>query len=593
MDKNNIKNIVFSPQSYSLQEIKEMAKDAINRKLLASVFGDRLFANMLSIDNKLEFSEGGLYNTNQKSNLVVFWGMPHSGRTSAIFSLLAQKGFRIKWPINKILSNRIAQILGLFRSKKEVFVPDLSKEEVSEIYHTTYKSWFWGRSYNISFLKPQKGCITTEVRQLLVESQDQIHVFCIDCCKDNGIASNVDSQITYINNVIKYLENYSFLQQSNAIYLMVMKSDLMNVPDIYEENAAQTFVTSGMPDFWHQIQELSYDKNIENVQPIVFSIGNFILKDYTRLDADYSKLFLEECLLPKCQPNQNFLEKLLSKGKAKYSPILFALLLLLVGWGIYHVWNAIVSPPVLRVVPFDYAKGFIDEEVKMKSFSYEDATKTYQTLRTDLNTEQSLRQFQGGVVLSDSIRQQCDSILTNDYSAILFKELEKLFGSKNWTESDSRLRKVDAHIVELVSHHSLKEKDLNTYHTYIHNYFYSIKPLFWRSGSCKSVQDARVMASQANQWKKAPYNKDAKLMIKLSEVRANAYCSCSDYYLMIANNRIRMNDALRREYKSRNESLASNIGLLISDIRYDSDYRLVANRRLLENVRKNLMSIYQ
>jgi len=593
MDKNNIKNIVFSPQSYSLQEIKEMAKDAINRRLLSFVFGDRLLANMLGIDNKVEFSEGGLYKTNQKTNLVVFWGMPHSGRTSAIFSLLAQKGFQIKWPTNKNFSNRIAKILTLFRSKKEVFVPDLSKDEIPEIYHTTYKSWFWGRSYNISFLKPQEGIITTEVRDLLIENQDQIHVFCIDCSKDNGIESYIDVQVKNINNVIKYLENYSFLQQSNAIYLMVTKSDLMNVPDIYEENAAQTFVTSGMPDFWHQIQELSYNKNIENVQPIVFSIGNFILKDYTRLDADYSKLFLEECLLPKCQPNQNFLERLLSKGKAKFTPILFALVLLLVGSGIYHVWNAMVSPPVLRVVPFDYSKSFIDEEVKMKGYSYEDAAKTYQTLRTDLNTEQSLRQSQGGVVLPDSIRQQCDSILTNDYSAILLKELEKLFDSKNWTKSEYRLRKVDAHIVELVSHHSLKKKALNIYHTYIHNYFYSIKSLFRRSGVCKSVQDARAMALQANQWKKAPYNKDAQLMIKLSEVRANAYCSCSDYYLMIANNRIRMNDALRREYKSQNESLARNIDLLISDIRYDSDYRLVANRKLLENVRKSLKSIYQ
>lgn len=589
MDENSIKNIVFSPQSYSLQEIKEMAKDIISREQLTSVFGEELLNNMLNCDCDSHIMNSSLYSTDHIQNLVVFWGMPHSGRTSAIFSILTQKGFRIRWPQDIDTKARINQILDLFKKEKAIFMPDLSSKEVSEIYQSTYKSSLLGKTYNITFFKPQYGNFTHNDYSILCNHCEQIHVFCIDCDKERN---TIDKQIDYHNKIIEHLKTFCLLDRCSAIYLLVTKSDLMNAPDIYEENAAQTFVTSGMPDFWRQIQELSYDNNIENVQPVVFSIGNFILKDYTRLDADYSQLFLEECLLPKCQPNQNFLEKLLSKGKAKYAPILFALVLLLVGFGIYHVWNSMVSPPILRVAPFDYSKGFIDEESKMKSLSYEDAAKSYQALRADLNTEQSLRQSQGGVVLPDSIRQRCDSILTNDYSTILLKELERLFDSKKWTESEYHLRKVDAHIVELVSHHSLKEKELNTYHTYIYNYFYSIKPLLWRSVSCKSVQDARTMTSQANQWKKTPYNTDAQLMAKLSEVRVDAYCSCADHYLEIANNRIRMNNTLRREFKSRNESLARSIGLMISDIRYDSDYRLVANRKLLENVRKNLMSVY-
>ena len=614
MEESIIRDIVFTPQSHSLLTIKEYAADSQNWKQLASVFGNKLLNEMLNSNCESTIPNGGLYKTEQNSNLVVFWGMPYSGRTSAIFSLLTQKGFRIHLPQDQSISDRIEKIRTIFKSKKAIFMPDLSKDDVSEIYHATYNSWLLGRSYNISFFKPQKDYNTNkDVLDILNRHHEQIHVFCVDCGKYDKDISYLEEQVNYHEGVIKFLDSHGFLKQCNAIYLLVTKSDLMNVPDIYEENAAQTFVTSGIPDFWHKIKNVCYDKNIYDVQPIVFSIGNFILEDFTRIDADYGKIFLEESILPKCQPKPNFIEKILSMGKAKHAPKLISVVLLLVTIGIFWVWNAIVPPPEQKVVAFDYAKTFMEQEKGLKGLSYEKGTKLYQTLRDDLKTESSLHQVQGGMVLPDSIVHQCDSILTNDYSIILNKELERLFASKKWTADEYFLRKIDNQVTELTSHALLKATAIKDYHDYINNYFHYIKPLLQKSTKCYSVQDVRSTSSKALQWNKHPYNKDTQLNRKLSEVKSNAYKSCADHYRNIANNRIKdynaqvrklntsiysylspnQRIALKREFQIKNGTLIQNINQLISDLKSTSDSRLVSIRKSLNQTKTTLVSIYQ
>ena len=614
MEESIIRDIVFTPQSHSLHAIKKYAADSQNRKQLASVFGNKLLNEMLNSNCESTIPNGGLYKTEQDSNLVVFWGMPYSGRTSAIFSLLTQKGFRIHLPQNQSISDRIKQIRTIFKSKKAVFMPDLSKDDVSEIYHATYRSWLLGRSYNISFFKPQKDYNTNkDVLDILNRHHEQIHVFCVDCGKYDKDISYLEEQVNYHEGVIKFLDSHGFLKQCNAIYLLVTKSDLMNVPDIYEENAAQTFVTSGIPDFWHKIKNVCYDKDIYDVQPIVFSIGNFILEDFTRIDADYGKIFLEESILPKCQPKPNFIEKILSMGKAKHAPKLISVVLLLVTIGIIWVWNAIVPPPEQKVVAFDYAKTFMEQEKGLKGLSYEKGTKLYQTLREDLKTESSLHQVQGGMVLPDSTIHQCDSILTNDYSIILNKELERLFASKKWTADEYFLRKIDTQVTELTSHALLKATAIKDYHDYINNYFHYIKPLLQKSTKCCSVQEVRSTSSKALQWNKHPYNKDTQLNRKLSEVKSNAYKSCADHYRNTANNRIKdynaqvrklntsiysylspnQRIALKREFQIKNGTLIQNINQLISDLKSTSDSRLVSIRKSLNQTKTTLVSIYQ
>ena len=143
MEEKQIKDIVFCPQSFSLHDIKTMAADAATQKQLASIFGDQLLNHILNSEEKSDIFTGGLYETDLTSNLVVFWGVPHSGRTSAIFSLLSKNGFRVLLPQSESLKSRIKQIINLFKSKKALFIPDLSKDDVSEIYHAKYKSWLF------------------------------------------------------------------------------------------------------------------------------------------------------------------------------------------------------------------------------------------------------------------------------------------------------------------------------------------------------------------------------------------------------------------------------------------------------------------
>lgn len=613
MEENQIKDIVFCPQSFSLHDIKTMAADVATQEQLVSIFGDQLLKRILNSEEKSDIFTGGLYETDLTSNLVVFWGMPHSGRTSAIFSLLSKKGFRILPPQSESQKSRIKQIINIFKSQKALFIPDLSKNDVSEIYHAQYKSWLFWKSYNISFFKPQNDFNQYEVLNVLNSHSEQIHVFCLDCGKDNKATSYLEDQVQYHEEVINFLEKKGLLQQCNAIYLLVTKSDLMNVPDIYEENAAQTFVTSGMPEFWHKIKEVCYAKNIYDAQPIAFSIGNFILKDFTRIDADYSKIFLEESVLPKCQPNPNCWERLLSKGKTKYIPYIIILILCLVGFGVFYVWNAIVPPPEQKVTVFSYANYFINKEKGIKGLAFEKAANLYQTLRTDLNVEKSLRLTQGAKVLADSISQKCDSALTNDFSVILMKELSGLFSSKKWTRNETLLRKRDRQVTELISHPTLKATAIKDYHIYINNYFNIIKPIISKSTKCTSVKEVRNVVSQASQWKKHPYNKDTQLYNKLLDVKINAYRSCADYYQRKANKNIRdynieiiktnnqLSWSINLEYRNKvkqnfqrnNEKLEEDINKLISDIRSTNDSRLVSIKKALEQTKNSLVSIYK
>lgn len=615
MEESDIKKIVFRPQFFSLSDIKELAKDAATWQQLATIFGNRLLTKMLNSSCEVYIPQGGLYGTDQPSNLVVFWGLPQSGRTSAILSILSQKGFSINLTPNQDgnLDKCINTIRSLFKSQDATYIPCYSKDDISEIYHAKYKRWLLGRSYNISFFKPQNDFNNYEVLSILKGHPEQTHVLCIDCDKNNLDLAYLKHQIEHHEKVLNYLEKQGILQKSNAIYVLLTKSDLMNVPDIYEENAAQTFVTSGMPEFWHRIKEECYKKDIYNTQPVAFSIGNFILKDFTRMDADYAKIFLEESIIPKCQPNQNIIEKILSKGKIKYTPFFFAALFLVVLYGIIHAFSAIVPPPEQKVAAFNYAEFFMKQEKQLTTLSFEQAASTYYSLRADLNEEHSLRLVKGEKVLPDSIYHPCESALTNDFSAILLKELNRLFSSKRWTADKNLLRKRDHQIMDLLNRPSLKASVIRDYHTYIYHYFNSITPLLNRSNKCNTVSEARALTLQAARWKKHPYNKDILLNRKLSDVKSKAYNSCADNYRRIANNRIikynnKVNEIKKgsdwystslqlnnvsREFQKENQSLVNQISLLISDLKSANDNRLVTTRKSMEQTQAALVSIYK
>ena len=603
-----IRDIVFSPQSYSLSDIKNNVGNAIaEQKRLETVFGEELFKRMMDSDCVSDYQKGGgIYGIDKPSNLVVLWGAPHSGRTSAIFSLLALKGFKILLPTEQAQKVRISRIQNLFKKQKEAFLPNLSKGDTSDIYHAKYKNGILGKSYNISFFKPSKDYTSPEILQMLSSHQEQIHVFCIECRR------SVAQQVSKHEEIIKFLEEKGFLQQSNAVYVLVTKSDLMNVPDIYEENAAQTFVTSGMPDFWHKIQEICYEKQIYNLQPVVFSIGNYYLKDYARLDTDYGQIFLEESILPKCQPNRNLLERFLAKGKRRHTTILLLLLFLLIAYGIYHVWNAIVPPPQEDLISFDYARNFVKREKGLSEADYEKAVAEYRTLREDLNVESSLHYANGRSVLPVRIRQKCDSLLTNDFAKALFNELDTLFKSENWTVDESRLWQLDSLVVELTENRTLTVTAITNYHQYIQDYFEQIQPLLSRDTTFTSVYEVRDFVSELALWDKPPYNTEEQLNRSLQDVKVNAYSSCAAHFQSTADNRIRKYntdksekgssnwlyffksselDKLKRTFQKRNESLVQDISLLISDLQDTNDSRLIEIKKQMEQTRESIIRL--
>lgn len=621
MEEKELRNIVFNPQSLSVKDVQSLIRgEQASMEELTSVFGDKDIADILACDCNAKIPGGGVYgNLSESSNLVVLWGLPHSGRTSVIFSLLALEGSKIIHPAtiswegrfnwsmesSNPLLERIEKGLRVFRNRNEkIYIPVLSKDDSSETYRARYKKS--RKVYDITFFKPKQEYDSIEVTRILVSHHAQIHIFCIDCRQD------IQKQTEAHNKILSYLKSNGFLDKSNGVYVLVTKTDLMNVPDLYQENAAQTLVISDFPDFWNKIWRICYDKDIYNAIPLAFSAGHFLLKDYAQLHSDYAKILMEESILPKCNAQKGFIERFLNIGGRTQAIIAACLFLFIISLGLYYAKNTIVPPPPSEPVPYDYVESFLeDERMTLKGAEYEDGTTQYKRLRRDLSIERSLRLSDGQLVVSEDLVNKCDSNLANDFAAIVDKKLNTLFSSDSWTADEGLLRRLDSQIMELTAYKTLNITSITDYHEYIHNYFYSIKPIITRSHYCYSASDVRTVVEEAKSWEKHPYNKDNRLMESLSDVRSNAYGCCADYYWSVAKRNLKnywrqvdeykknlityyLNKSkLKQSFKKQNEKMVNNLNSLIDDLRYTDDDDLVNIRKSLEYTRNTITDIYK
>lgn len=168
---------------------------------------------------------------------VVFWGCPSCGKTSAICALLSLEGMSIDAadpsPLSSPPINREGR--GGSLDSQPLYV------------NAIHKPAWWTPRRPFTFVEvPLTGKTLPDVdlnRQL-----SQVHLLCIDCRQD------LDMQVGRLTPVLRHLSFERYLDVTSALRILIMKADLLNTPEGFRQDCAQSLVTAQLPRFWSDVQ---------------------------------------------------------------------------------------------------------------------------------------------------------------------------------------------------------------------------------------------------------------------------------------------------------------------------------------------------
>ena len=187
---------------------------------------------------------------------VVFWGCPSCGKTSAICALLSLEGMSIDAATTQHPS------------------PTTQHPSPTTYVNAIHKPAWWTPRRPFTFVEvPLTGKTLPDVdlnRQL-----SQVHLLCIDCRQD------LDMQVGRLTPVLRHLSFERYLDVTSALRILIMKADLLNTPEGFRQDCAQSLVTAQLPRFWSDVQaSLLRHRMLKPAevrkalwQPIAFSAG--------------------------------------------------------------------------------------------------------------------------------------------------------------------------------------------------------------------------------------------------------------------------------------------------------------------------------
>lgn len=525
--KEILKEILFSRNRFSVKELHRMLSNGqISKEELAGVLGNDITNVVQSYSSESFYPSGNNKTLTGGVNQVVFWGKPDCGKTSVIASLLSLPGMEIKGLNSGSIQERLNILLRTFRKTAQQVIPQ-DRSTGSRIYHAKYSQG--RRNYRISFIEANEW----EIAKSLIQHNHLglVHVFCVDC------RGNLDDQIKIHKATIDKLKDAGLIAQSSGLYILVTKADLMCTPKVYRDNAAQAMITASAQAFWQYVRTTCGENDIYNEQPIVCSVGDFVLSDYATLTTEYTSRLFNEYILPKCEHQHWGLVGLLRKMGKLPAMLITAVLLAAAGTGLYYALDAISQPPTRAMEPFDYLAYFKDgvKQDLGSDAAYEVAREHYKRLRNDLDVEGMLRQCDKDYVLSRDDVNDCDSRLSNAFAVILIKRMEQHFQSSSWTEDSTLLWHSRTDLHDLLKHRSCMTADnalsCNRQLGYLKAYNDSVIPLIAQSKKCSSVEGLNNVRENAEHWNDYPFSNDSTLREDLNNAVFNAYASYSERLL--------------------------------------------------------------
>jgi len=527
MRDRRLLDITFSPQSYTVSQIQEMVREGTATVHdMEDVFGKECVDELLRLSPETPLPHGGWNEGSQDATQLIFWGVQGSGKTMAIASLLTLSGMKPDKVFPESLLPRYERLRSLFAPSDN---PRLIPSEEGggngvESYPVVYRRHLWTPKYPM-LLTEVTIPATEPLHTVVLENHDLVHLFCIDCRQD------IHQQADRLVEVITWLEGEGHLSHTAGIYLLVTKTDLMNAPEEYRENTAQTLVISSLPTLWHKVQELCKTQFIYNSLPISYSVGAFVLQDYACLQTTLAQQVFKEALLPKCQPRRTLLGKLIGKGKKGYAYLLAALVILVAGYGAYKALDALNKPPQEELTAYDYRYDFMQETAAMNEGSFDEARQIYRRLSNDLQLEHRIRTTKGERVLSDVDYRSCDSSLVNTFALVIDRYGRQLFSSSGWSRDESKLKELRQQVEALTEKPQLKETSIRRYALFVENYFEQVKPLIEKSQTCHDLDEVNTVIAQCERWNKEPFTNDTLLARRITGIPHRAYLGYARHLL--------------------------------------------------------------
>ncbi len=523
MNERTHLDIVFNPQGFTLSEIQEMVNSGqLSREEADSLFEADVAAQLIGMRPADTLPSSTQRVGSSEANQLVIWGAAHSGKTTVAGTIMALKGFKPLHAKRQEADPRTVRLQEIFRQQATLqSIPTDAEPGMVACYPIRYRAHFWCKRYPIQIVEARLG---TPLSAVVERESEQVHILCIDCTQDLGW------QIEQTSNLVSTLEKEGYLDHTNGIYLMVTKTDQMQAPADYQENAAQTLVTSGMPALWRKVQNICYAKEIYNAVPIAYNAGHFVLKDVALLRSKDPECVFREAILPKCQPRRNWIGRLLSKGKRWHAVVAALLAVVAVGYLASLAYETIQAPPTTPLRPFQYTTYFAQEERALRTSSYEKGCALYARLTEDLAVEKSLHTQDNAPLLSAEDYARCESMLINDFSDLLTRETDSLFQTEDWSRDENRLRKLQSQMKALMEHENLHNSNLREDVNYMDEYFDELKPLLYKSEHCESMEDVNDVIEHYEEWVRYPYENDTLVYQRLKRVPTAAYESLARSY---------------------------------------------------------------
>ncbi|MCR4854314.1 MAG: hypothetical protein K5893_12075 [Prevotella sp.] len=534
-----INDIAFNPQGYTSARIKQMlAQGDITEANLATLLGNDEAEALLHEQTPATLPKGSAEARYPDATQIVFWGCPECGKSLAIATLLSLPGMRPDSPGSPN-----------FATSSAVLLPD-DGDDQQTIHSVGYKKAWWSLDYHLSFIEARlTGTGLPDIE--LERTQDQIHLLCIDCRQD------LHMQVQRLMPVLRYLENEDYISYTKGIYVMVMKTDLMNAPQTYRSACAQTLVTTSLPQFWNYVQNLCLRHHIlplassddekgmdDGSLPIGFSVGQFLLGDFAIVQNDAPGTFFSRALLPRCKPVQNLLGWLYTKMNALLT-ILIAAFVLVSAYQLFFspqqggqkgiasfVRHAIFpsgGSAETTLAPFNFKIYFLGEVERLEQTPFDSLLIVYTRLSSDLSTERTIHTADGELLVSETDAELCDSTLTKVMAEMLSKQASRLFDSPSWTSEEHTLQQLNLLVQNVQEHPAASHSQLPKYAGYLNAYFNTVKPLLNTLGNCRSLADVEKVENMCTLCNDYPFTSDHSLREAIARAPATAchsYANC-------------------------------------------------------------------
>lgn len=624
----HISPLIGNPNALSLTDLKRLLVGGeVSREELVSVLPDDLLP---LLDDYMEgrfvgdvLSEGSDVLRQDKGRTeVYFWGMKHSGKTSAIGAILASQPYSFEKINETSALNRARKLCKAFgETGKDTLFPiegqksKVKGQESLDLSPQTLDSEARPSVINVD-LKDHKGRLhplalvemsSTSVEQnILCKTQnDKIHFLCYDCSRSGKEQDDMFVEL------LDGLRKKGILQTSVGVYLLVTKVDsLWSVPPDYRHEMAQTLITADHLDLWQKVKNVCYEMKINDATPIPFTIGDIRLQEVMRVNLDCARSLIEKPIALKSHPYRTHLGSLLRTGSWWTSALVIMAVCASLVYGANQALSKIAPMPTAHIMPFDY-KSYFDqvEAEQVKGGTYFRNRAAYDALRADIETERFVTTKDGKHLLKASDYIKCDKILNNDFAEILYGGMSYEFNQSEW--NDGVLEKLNVEGKSLLRNPHISESKREALNRMLDIYYmYSeAQDVLALSRHCKTLEDVESVKENVELYSEEPFTNNLSLQEKLQTAVNDAYHSLAcaicdearDKYVAFANEWQRIDDTYiiniisevreQKELKRRTlescDSLIRKINHVQTEVDDDNDVvdALTEARRWIDRIR--------